>query len=1099
MTISEQTNAENFPQDNKDLLQLSPNQQDIHNGLRNIGEEIATFYLDGIKIIKDNTLKTKSYLLAHILREIEGGLRDILVVSEASPEKCPQGNRVETEKKGHIDRICFALGVSKDDRLAQRWHKLAKEFHKYAHRRGAWSSPREAEEVIALWNEFEIILFALVGTYLNLLDRVKRILGYEFPSEQIIKTLKNILSTEALHSYFFKNLRSPKWLVPLKAAGFFDPKNNPPPEEVPEQPGYFTIPYWSILSYLEIISKEDRKTRDKEISQTLLEIVNDIITCRDKNGDRIHNYKTDWIMLIVISNLPSDLMSEQHIEFIRDSLHSKWGSNLVESDLGKELIPVLIKDNRKDLLCQLVDVMLDYKKLDDHFGDKYFPLMDSYWLAEILKKHKPDIAKLCGIEAAKKALDKMKHILAEDDTRFHNYLISTIEDHPQTHFPERYEVQVVQFVRDMYEYYPNPEEIWDNVKSLLLEKHPIFRRIAFHIINKHYDALKALFVEYEGNPLETLVTHEIYELLKDHCKDFSDEEIDKILDWIEREPLPDEILKDEKHTSHIRKEWLHALLCSENVKAQKQYDYHNAVFPYELTHPGHHYWMESGSVGDESPITADELGSKSNAEIAKYLKEFKGEGKFVWGKLSEISLTNTIKQCVINNPEKFSNDLKPFLDIQSLYVVRILWGLAEVWRNKRDFAWDELIDFMWQLIEPNSFWEERSENVNENYRNSVIQAIADIMKEGTQSDEHAFNPELLSKAKKVLLQLLEKAESDLGNITNIVTSVLNSTKGHIYEALVNYSLRYARLYKKAVENRLDDEIKAEFTKRLDRQIESTLEFSVILGQYLPNLIYLDKQWVTDNIDRIFPKDNPTHWEASMCGYLYAANKVYEVIYQLLKSSGNFERALDTDFNDKFAIERLVQHISISFLEGGESLDDPSSLLVKVLEKLNPEQLRQLTGFPWTLRGTLKPTQKEKVKQLWGKIMDVVTDRLDRSEFKPLASNLARWLSLVDKIDNDIYKWMIKLVKYLDKDHFNNFVIEYLLIHIGQTPKLVGEICIEMLTNGIYPLYKEENIKELVEKLYASHPDLAERICNMYGEQGHVEILEDVYKKYHRPA
>ena len=1090
---------ENHSQVDKDRLQLSPNQQDIYNGLRNIGEEIATFYLDGIQIIKDRTLKTKSYLLAHILREIEGGLRDILVVSEASPEKCPQCNRIQTDEKGHIDRICFALGVSKDNPLAQRWHKVAKDFHKYAHRSGAWRSPREVEKVIALWNEFEIILFELVGTYLNLLDRVKRILKYEVPSEEIINTLKNILSEEALHSYFFKNLHSTKWLVPLKTADFFDPRNNPLPEEVPDRPGYFTIPYWSILSYLEIISKEDRKTPDREISQTLLEILNDIIIYRDKNGDRIDNYKTDWIMLVILSNLPSDLISGQHIEFIKDSLHSKWGSDLVASDLGKELIPVLIKDNRRDLIIQLVDVMLDYRKIDDQLGDKYFPVMDPYWLAETLKEHKPNIARLCGIEAAQKGVNKMKRILSEDNTRFHNSLISTIENHPQIHFPERYEVQLVQFVRDMYEYYPTSVEIKGYVKSMLLEDHPIFKRIAFHLINKHYDALSDLFWKYEGNPLEVLLTHEIYELLKDHCRNFSSEEIDKILDWIEREPLPDEILKDEKHIAQIRKEWLHALLCSNNTKVQDQYGYYNAIFPYELDHPGHFHWMESSSVSDTSPITAEELGLKSNAEIAEYLKAFKDEGKFVLGTFSEMSLTDTLKQCVMNNPDKFSKDLKPFLDVHSIYVIRILWGLTEAWRNMQEFAWDEVIEFMWQLIEPDSFWEEQHKKEKRNYRSSIIQAITDLTKEGMQSDGHAFNPALLPKAKKLLLQLLEKVKSDLRDNTNIVTSALNSTKGHIYEALLKYSKRFAHLYKQSVENKWDDEIKSAFNMRLDRRIDSSLEFSVILGRYLPNLIYLDRQWVTDNIDKIFPKDNPTHWEATMRGYLYSAVRVYEVVYQLLKSTGDFERALDTDFKDKYVTERLIQHISISFLNGEESLDDLSSLLLKLLDKSNPGQLHALTAFLWTLRGTLEPTQKEKVKQLWGKIMSVVADKLDKSEYKAIVSNLARWLSLIDKIDSDIHKWMKELAKYLEKGHFNYFLIECLLSHVEKTPKLVGGIYIEMLSNGICPLYHGERIRELVGKLYTSHPALAETICNMYGKQGHVEIVEDIYRNLHRPV
>ncbi len=924
------------------------------------------------------------------------------------------------------------------------------------------------------------------------------LLAKEYTGDNL-SAIEKYFDHEGIFDYFIKQISKTldsDWLIPLKDRGYFEPSKNPSPHEVPEKTGYFIVPYWNVLCYLEVVSQENSKHLDKDITNALLQIINQIINYRDEEGHRIENYRTDWIMLIVLSNLPTDMLTKDHIEFIRNALKAKWGSTLVSSDLGKLLLPKLITDKAVDLLINLLDVMLDYKKREDKLGGEYVSIMDEHWLDEALKRYKPDIAKLCVIKAARIVIDRMKKILSEDNRRFDNIWIPTIEDHSQITFPERYECQLVQFVRDMYVYYPDPEKLKDDVGSLLAETHPIFRRLAFHTINKHFDALKELFFESDSNPLETLVTHEIYELLKDHCKDFAEDGIEKILCWIESESLPDEITKDEKYVAKIKKEWLHALLCSENRKVIEKYNHYNDIFPYEFEHPGHHYWSESGSVGDESPISAEELGKQSNQEIAIILKEFKDEGKFVWGKLSEISLTNTLKQAIITDPKKFSKDLNHFLSIQPLYIIRILWGLTEAWRNKQDFEWDELLDFVWQLIEPNAFWEEQYEKGKENYKSSIIRAISDLIKEGTRSDEHAFNPDLLPNAKKILLQLLDKTESDIGDSIDIVTSVLNSTRGHIYEALMNYSLRYARLYKKKDDIRWEDEVKAEFTKRLDRQIESTPEFSVICGQYLPNLFYLDHQWVTDHIDKIFLQGDPIHWHATMSGYLYYANKVYEMIYNLIKQSGNFEKAIYTGFKVKFATERLVQHISISFLEGKESLDDPSSLITKILEHADSEQLIELTEFLWTFRGKLKPIQIDKVKQLWGKIMDIIEANLEVSNYRAIASNLVRWISLIDEIDEDIFEWMKQGVKYLDKDHFNTFIIEYLLQHADKTPQRVGDIYIEMLTNDIYPLYKEEHIKDLVRKLYRAHPELADKICNMYGEKGYIEILEDVYKEHH---
>lgn len=61
-----------------DLNLLDSKQLEIYKGLRSIGQEISAFYRDGVRILHSNNLETRSYLLAHIAREIECGLRDIL-------------------------------------------------------------------------------------------------------------------------------------------------------------------------------------------------------------------------------------------------------------------------------------------------------------------------------------------------------------------------------------------------------------------------------------------------------------------------------------------------------------------------------------------------------------------------------------------------------------------------------------------------------------------------------------------------------------------------------------------------------------------------------------------------------------------------------------------------------------------------------------------------------------------------------------------------------------------------------------------------------------------------------------------------------------
>ncbi len=59
---------------------MTEREKKIHDGLKSIGTEIAAFFQDAIVISKQD-IETKPYLLSHLSREIESGLRDVLAVS----------------------------------------------------------------------------------------------------------------------------------------------------------------------------------------------------------------------------------------------------------------------------------------------------------------------------------------------------------------------------------------------------------------------------------------------------------------------------------------------------------------------------------------------------------------------------------------------------------------------------------------------------------------------------------------------------------------------------------------------------------------------------------------------------------------------------------------------------------------------------------------------------------------------------------------------------------------------------------------------------------------------------------------------------------
>ncbi len=956
-------------------------------------------------------------------------------------------------------------------------------------------------EVIKSWNsEINQTSTYLYDSYQEIEDVAN---NYEKNrADRIFQIIKNDKPQE---NYLFKQLASSKnpypWLIPLKEKGFFSPGNNPLPQEVPDKKGYYTIPYWNVLGYLENVASQNTKNLSDEITEIFLDIINPIVNFRNEVGDRIENYRTDWIIVKIIFTLPIEKITKEHIEFIGTTLKSKWDTTLVASEISRTVLPKLINSEAMELVLKLVDVILTYQKTNRETTDKYTSVMDEYWLNEALEKHTPAIAKLCGIEAAKIAINKMLEIINEDKSQFNNIWIPTIESHPQTNFPDRYECQLVHFVRDIFEL-SEFRRIEEEINDLLKEEHPIFKRIALHIINYHYKDLNELFWNWEGNPLdENLLKHELYELLKSNCSSFSKEQITQVLKWIESKKyyIPDEIKEDkeniEKILAYRKREWLSALLETKEPDVILSYEKYQRINPAKLDHPGFNFWSESWT-GTISPIEKVELFNKSNKEIAEYLISYKEEEGL--RKPSKEGLSETLRNCVSENPEKFVNNMKPFLKVQRLYQHALLWGLNEAWRRKKDFTWGGILNFMSQIVESDNFWNEKNEEGSYNYGNWIISQMADLIDDGTKDDNHAFDAKLLPKAEKILLILAEKTESDFSETNDLVTSVLNSSKGKVFSAMINYSLRCARLFKSEKKERWVRPIKEDFDKWLDRKVESSLEFSVTLGKYLANLVYLDKKWVIDKINQIFLEDNYIHWKAAFTGYLFYSSIVYKDLYFLLRENGHYTKALQTEFSDAHIPERLVQHICIGYLEDWERLNDNSSLISKLIENKNVNQLSSIVSFFWRLRDKLTDKIKAKVKPIWKALFELLSQNEENSEYQKIISNLSKWLTLIDEIDEQALDWLKLSAKYIQADFNTSFFIEYLSKHVAKTPAKIGEIYLEMLKVGVFPEYKKEDIQEIVRILYDQDQNkIADRICNLYLAKG-FDFLRIIYEE-HRNA
>ena len=528
--------------------ELSPRQREIHRNLKSIGPEIAAYYLDGIRILQHEDLETAASLLAHVAREIDGGLRDILAenIKEVLEFEIltPDNETLEYKKKKedtfefsintpgtvkltykniprHRVSILQALGIDNPSPLAERWISVTKNFAKFAHRQGAWEHPRRIENFEGRWLEFEAVLADLVGNYLNLLDRLDRIWTAE-PTKERRGALRNLLESEARRAYFFSKLESPAWLMPLKEDGWFDPDRNPAPQENLDQPGNFYHPIWHALEYAARVS-----THPESQVGILMNIVNSIISYTDDNGERIENDDTDLQTIKIISAFPIDRLEPQHITFMGTALKSKWKRGAVGEEIGQTILSKLLNGGSRELTLMLLAIILEARSIDREIQ----PTMNEHRLEAALKEHGQAIANLCGVEAAQIALTQIRALAAEDSSVFH--FIHPVESDLSRLSRADYAELIVSFTNSIFQS-AEPVSITEIVQGLLQEPHVIIRRIAVRVITDHYINLKHLFWGWEGNPLDEVgLEPEVSQLIQANSHTFSESEMEQILQWIE--------------------------------------------------------------------------------------------------------------------------------------------------------------------------------------------------------------------------------------------------------------------------------------------------------------------------------------------------------------------------------------------------------------------------------------------------------------------------------------------------------------------------------------------------------------------------------------
>lgn len=198
--------------------------------------------------------QSTTHLVAHLIREIESALRDVLIPLSApntssNDEDVPKGTG--NGHKDEIGAILTALGIAIDDPVAKKWLSQAGSYQGRAHRRNLADPAPVTDSVAQFFDDFQAILdyvldkmqanFAAVIATLDQLAVKARA-----TADDVKFLLTGVPQDFVALGRFFERIADPSWLPLLQCAGLFAE----PPEPKLHDDNTVGFPPWPQLRYL---------------------------------------------------------------------------------------------------------------------------------------------------------------------------------------------------------------------------------------------------------------------------------------------------------------------------------------------------------------------------------------------------------------------------------------------------------------------------------------------------------------------------------------------------------------------------------------------------------------------------------------------------------------------------------------------------------------------------------------------------------------------------------------------------------------------------------------------------------------------------------
>jgi hypothetical protein len=643
-----------------------------------------------------------------------------------------------------------------------------------------------------------------------------------------------------------------------------------------------------------------------------------------------------------------------------------WLSGSVSVGLPEKvgkLIRHLVIGGEVTAALDLARALLTPKVKEDH--SRASEPFDLWHYEQILRNEVPELVRVAGHDAFALLCDLLEQAVRTSDGGFRDHSQAwrpSIADHAQNELSS-IESALVSAVRDasVVLIEQHTTDAPSLVGELESRQYSVFRRLALHVLRGAGESARELTEKYVADGdrfLDSDLLPEYVFLLRDSFAYLSVPAQTKVLEFIDRGPELDvdryqHWLGRAPTTADIdryRDEWqfekLGFIEGSLSGEWRERYDDLLTKFGRPRRPPEFRFWSISW-VGPTSPIGRDALGALADDDLISFLTSWQSPS----GEMSPSpgGLGRELTSLVTEQPRRFSILAQKLVGLSPIYIAASLRGFVEALRKGLNIEWPSVLTLCAWAVEQ----EDVPTAPDSQGEWSVVREEATyLLQEGfsQKSGDRRVPFFLRQQAWSVIERSVRDPDPtpsrEAKNHGDPYGTAINSARGTALIAAVGYGLWVRRhLEREAPGAGLAEmpELRAVLEDHLDLRRDTSMAVRSVYGRHFPQLVYLDRAWVSGHTEQIFPRDRSLESFRKTAWDWYLQGPFFEPCYSIL--ADHYSVAVDEIASASSVssipyspIGHLAGHLMTLYWQGVLSIDEPQGIFVRFFA-LAPDPLR----------------------------------------------------------------------------------------------------------------------------------------------------------------